>query len=154
MKRAATQLDRHWLPKANRNHGEIPPLPARMAKRKQKHGKQGASVRPWGDREPCAQLLWRTVQRLLQTSHMGPPDDPAAPLPCTEPKDQTQALKQEPQRGIHGSSVTTVKSWKAPKCPPEGERVQEMWSIHTVGVIQPFLKGKERAPGRLGRWSL
>ena len=36
-------------------------------------------------------------------------------------------------------SVATVK--EPPRCPPTGERVNRMWSVHTCKIIQPKQEG-------------
>ena len=47
---------------------------------------------------------------------------------------------------VHGSPVTTAKTWKQPKCPSTEEWIKKMWYIYTTEYYSAIKKKNEIMP--------
>ena len=88
-------------------------------------GEKGTLLHCWWKCK-LVQPLWRTVWRFLKKLGIELPCDPAIPLLYTVRKPQ---LEDRMYPMFIAALLTITRTWKQPRCPSTGERIQKLWYI-------------------------
>jgi hypothetical protein len=79
------------------------------------------------------QLLWKSVWGFLKKLKIELPYDPAILLLGIYPNECKSAYNRDRCTHVFIVALFTVaKLWNQPRCPPSGESMKKMWSLHTM----------------------
>jgi hypothetical protein len=92
---------------------------------------RGTLLHCWWDCK-LVQSLWKSVWQYLRKLDRVLPEDPAIPLLGIYPEDTQPCNKDTCSTMFIAGLFIIARSWKDPRCPSTGERIQKMWYIYTI----------------------
>jgi hypothetical protein len=95
-------------------------------------GKKGTLTYCWWECK-LAQLLWKTIWRLLKKLKIDLLYDPAIPILGTYPKECDLAYYKGTCPAMFTAVLFTIaKLWKQLRCPTTNEWIKKMWYLYTM----------------------